>query len=80
MEERDFLQDEPPMGEGLPGWETETITADTEQPAMSDLPQFQDQVIDTTPMEYRRKMAELSPLELKELIEKNNVGMTRKDL
>lgn len=80
MEEQDFLQDEPPMGEGLPGWETESITADTEQPRMSDLPDFQDQVIDPTLMEYRRKMAELTALELKDLIEKNNVGMTRKDL
>lgn len=76
MADQDFLD----MNNGLDGWETISITGDTEQPTMSDLPEFQDQVLDPSVMEYRRKMAELSALELKELIEKNNSGMSRKDL
>lgn len=67
-------------GNGLPGWETETITADTELPKRSDLPDFQDQVVDPTLMEYRKLIAKLLPLQLKEFIEKNNPGISRKDL
>lgn len=80
MEEQDYFVEEPQVGEGLPGWEVETITADTEVPKESDLPDFQNQVIDPTLMEYRKILAAKTAMELKEMIEKNNPGLARKDL